>query len=475
MRRVLLLSLLALSCRRTPKEKPVPEEANAPPKAVTPHRVPPRTLAAGRAHACAVSEGALYCWGRDVREPKEILAVPTLFPNVKDVAEVAAAGAATCVRSNAGTVRCFGETAFLLPDQKGGVVAWPVDIKIEGATRIAMSPSAGCAIVKGGRVTCWGDALLAGVDPLSPIKGVEKAVDLALEENRACALRDDGAVLCWGDNRSGQLPLGEGLDKLVPDAHRVVGLPGAIAFETARYTFRIVAADGCVWAFGAPPALEAEYKVKATGPTKLARCAADVSPVPDAVELASGSGFECARRANGEVLCWGSNAAGQLGDNTVVTRTAPALVAARPPLGTNEPGEVTWAVKSVAKTSGPHWLQLDVTYARLEKEKRKSIKLLVLDIESHGLSKAGEDAASDAFMAVVGDCYAERLIGDPGLKGSVTRRMYAAGAPVLAGQNSLGGGKDKTFNACVDKGAAKIPLKPATAWVETRVDAQNDE
>lgn len=45
------------------------------------------------------------------------------------------------------------------------------------------------------------------------------------------------------------------------------------------------------------------------------------------VQLTAGSGFACARRAEGSVLCWGRNDSGQLGDGTTSDRIRPGLPA----------------------------------------------------------------------------------------------------------------------------------------------------
>ena len=46
----------------------------------------------------------------------------------------------------------------------------------------------------------------------------------------------------------------------------------------------------------------------------------------DVVQIAAGADFSCARRASGEVLCWGANDEAQLGDGTRVDRASPAPV-----------------------------------------------------------------------------------------------------------------------------------------------------
>lgn len=52
-------------------------------------------------------------------------------------------------------------------------------------------------------------------------------------------------------------------------------------------------------------------------------------PIPllsDAVEIKAGMGHTCARRRNGQVLCWGLNGAGELGDGTKLQRLSPVPV-----------------------------------------------------------------------------------------------------------------------------------------------------
>jgi alpha-tubulin suppressor-like RCC1 family protein len=51
-----------------------------------------------------------------------------------------------------------------------------------------------------------------------------------------------------------------------------------------------------------------------------------VPGIDDAVEVAAGAGFSCARSQGGAVVCWGDNASGQLGDGTTEARATPAPV-----------------------------------------------------------------------------------------------------------------------------------------------------
>ena len=83
-----------------------------------------------------------------------------------------------------------------------------------------------------------------------------------------CAVKADGTVWCWGSNTDGQLGIG---------------------------------ADGGV----------------AARPTRL-------DGIADAVEVAAGTAFTCARTRDGSVYCWGRNDVGQLGVGPATSRGSPA-------------------------------------------------------------------------------------------------------------------------------------------------------
>ena len=92
-------------------------------------------------------------------------------------------------------------------------------------------------------------------------------VELAAGEAHTCARSLDGFVACWGDNGVGQLGSSDSAPK--------------------RTT----------------PVL--------------------VSDVAHAVQIVAGKDHTCALTDEGEVLCWGSNKLGQLGDKTTVSSSEP--------------------------------------------------------------------------------------------------------------------------------------------------------
>jgi alpha-tubulin suppressor-like RCC1 family protein len=52
----------------------------------------------------------------------------------------------------------------------------------------------------------------------------------------------------------------------------------------------------------------------------------NVSGLTDAVDVAAGFEHSCARRASGQVVCWGRNDSGQSGDGTTMGRRTPVNV-----------------------------------------------------------------------------------------------------------------------------------------------------
>lgn len=65
-------------------------------------------------------------------------------------------------------------------------------------------------------------------------------------------------------------------------------------------------------------------------------------------QVAVGRFHACALRRNGELLCWGGNAFGQLGDGTRVNRPAPAVVGGLGPVARVAAGSKHTCVVTVA-------------------------------------------------------------------------------------------------------------------------------
>ena len=188
------------------------------------------------------------------------------------------------------------------------------------------------------------------------------------------ALKADGSVWAWGRNDNGQLGDGTTIEPPSPVQAFVPG-SGVVQIAAGRYHSLALQADGSVWAWGDNPfgqlgdepgskwppqqiqALDSDVVALAAGMGHSVALKKDGSvwtwgnsfhgqlghsralktqPVP-ALVLAPGSGVvavaagvthNLALKADGSVWAWGRNDGGQLGDGTLVERTAPVQVLA---------------------------------------------------------------------------------------------------------------------------------------------------
>ena len=120
------------------------------------------------------------------------------------------------------------------------------------------------------------DGVSPGAEPQSELEAaaiLPDIVEVTAGLSHTCALNAAGSVLCWGDHTYGQLGSGtRSLGTSNPYPRSVSGLPGG------------------------------------------------------AKAVAAGDTHTCALTADGWVMCWGSNAFGQLGDGTTVSQLAPVTV-----------------------------------------------------------------------------------------------------------------------------------------------------
>jgi alpha-tubulin suppressor-like RCC1 family protein len=139
-----------------------------------------QAIAAGAAHTCGISAGALFCWGRNdqgqVRGASgSNVAAPNQVTTFEDFTHVTAGTAHTCALRG-GVAYCFGSNA------EGALGRGP-----DGS-----GPSA--------------DAVALGLTYASIRAG----------DQFTCAVSTEGALYCWGANGSGQLGLGDASARAEP-------------------------------------------------------------------------------------------------------------------------------------------------------------------------------------------------------------------------------------------------------------------
>jgi alpha-tubulin suppressor-like RCC1 family protein len=152
--------------------------------------------------------------------------------------------------------------------------------------------------------------------------GIIGATDLALGFSHTCALLQNGRVRCWGDNTFGQLGTGNRTPQIrATTAANVSNLTDAVAIGAGLFHTCAVRVNGNVvcWGSNANGQLGNNAKEGQCDPG-ISSCGQTtpqaVVNLSQAVDVVAGETHSCALRADGSVRCWGNNESGQLGDGT---------------------------------------------------------------------------------------------------------------------------------------------------------------
>ena len=281
-------------------------------------------IGAGYNHTCAaLADGTVRCTGindfgqlGDGKTFKVFVPVKAL---VTSVVSIAGGANHTCVRLTGNTVSCFGANdRGQLGDgtTMNRLAATPV-VGLTNVTQIAAGRYHTCALINDGTVKCWGYSFQGQVGdgttmtrttPVA-VSGLSGVTQISLGSSHSCALLSDKTVKCWGD--------GMMLGTPSTDAKTPILLPGVtdVRALSAGQTHTCVVV-------GAPPA----NKVMCFGSNAFGQLGDDTldfrttpvqaTGISDVVDLASGSVFTCARLTSGSAKCWGSAQLGAMGDGT---------------------------------------------------------------------------------------------------------------------------------------------------------------
>jgi alpha-tubulin suppressor-like RCC1 family protein len=274
------------------------------------------SLAAGEVHSCGALAGKVKCWGGN-----------------------------SFGQLGAGDTRDRG--VYL--DEMGGALK-AVDL---GSGQWAVAVAAGgrhsCAVLKDGRVKCWGDNSVGQLGlgdtipritadalgdhlPFVDLGSGSKVKAIAAGLWHTCAVMDSGLLKCWGDNRIGQLGVGDTINRggnpndmgdnlppvdLAPALVQHVA-PGAYHTCVLLDTFEVKCwgnnehgETGTVrWAGG--------------GPGQMGDALPALTLGRRATGIAAGAFHTCALlEGTGDVKCWGLGFSGQLGLGMELEKIAP--------------------------------------------------------------------------------------------------------------------------------------------------------
>ncbi|MCP3143791.1 Ig-like domain-containing protein [Pyxidicoccus xibeiensis] len=306
------------------------------------------------------SDGTTWCWGDNMlgqtatgTDQSHLVPTPVgTATNWREVfvrlwgSQVGSLGAGACATRTDGTLWCTGrgdvgngstESPKVFTEASSGVSPWA-------------SPGAGmlhtCATRTDGSLWCWGNGgsgeLGSGGTSGNPrvaqvgtaLDWAQGKTDLGAGTKFTCARKTDGSLHCWGNNASGQLGVGDRVNRLVPTRVSVgstwrsvsAGVEHACGIQT----------DGSLWCWGSN--VHGQLGVHPGSANVPLSCGSGVacatSPLRigtanDWAKVAVGDDFTCALRSTGSLSCWGRNDVGQLGGGV----TGPQLCGGAPPLG----------------------------------------------------------------------------------------------------------------------------------------------
>jgi alpha-tubulin suppressor-like RCC1 family protein len=221
---------------------------------------------------------------------------------------------------------------------------------LTGATSASSRFGTTCAVTTARQVRCWGNnsrgQLGDGTTTNRPTAVLVRAVSgpgalggvaqVAVGSEHTCARLTNGRAACWGRNDDGQLGDGTEVDRTRPvlvrngaDTGVLTGV-GQLSAGTDHTCARLTDGRAACWGGNLHGQSGNGTSVDHELPTLV--LAADGSePLRQVAQVVAGRAMTCARRAGGQVRCWGENGLGQLGDGTQVDRWLPRPVVG--PLG----------------------------------------------------------------------------------------------------------------------------------------------
>lgn len=291
----------------------------------------------GNLHACVrLTFGDVECWG-------DASMSQTMGGERQPYAQLSRGGSFghhTCGITNSGGVECWGRNNDGQLGVNGTVgtnSATPIAIPLPGvASSVAVGGRSSCALLTDGDVWCWGwntGGQLGNGTVTSPVLTPTQALfsddvtAIALGELHLCGILVTGSVQCAGRNHYGQLGRGTTASASVahPTFQNVTGITGTpVDIAAGADTTCLLFADGAVRCWGRNNSGQAG--IGSTTPTNVTSPGTAVSLPSGVTSLAGGALYFCALIDDGTVRCWGSNAYGQLGNNSTTTSSSPVLV-----------------------------------------------------------------------------------------------------------------------------------------------------
>ncbi|MCK5160281.1 MAG: hypothetical protein KAQ99_01780 [Candidatus Aureabacteria bacterium] len=239
--------------------------------------------------------------------PDEVL-TPVQVPGLTDIISIAGGAYCSFAVKLDGTVWGWGDNSYALLADDSYEDQWsPVPIPgLFDVIKVQAGYQESVALKSDGTVWGWGDGFYATLDNYtvpSRIPGFDSIIDIAVGDAHILALKSDGTVLAWGYNFQGQLGIYTQSDEL--------GLPVQVLF------------------------------------------------LDDVTEIACGHYHSLARKSDGSIWAWGSNAYGEvgIGDSILYQRTPVKVL----PIEANAPPVILPGISDITIVGDDTSVTLDLT------------------------------------------------------------------------------------------------------------------
>eukprot|EP00551_Chaetoceros_affinis_P006769 CAMPEP_0203676422 /NCGR_PEP_ID=MMETSP0090-20130426/24478_1 /ASSEMBLY_ACC=CAM_ASM_001088 /TAXON_ID=426623 /ORGANISM="Chaetoceros affinis, Strain CCMP159" /LENGTH=443 /DNA_ID=CAMNT_0050542961 /DNA_START=40 /DNA_END=1371 /DNA_ORIENTATION=+ len=315
-------------------------------------------IALGGMHSCAIDNlNKLLCWGANragqlgdgTNENKNVPTVISLGHDSTYATQIALGGSHSCSIDSLGNLLCWGSNAYgQLGDGTGHSKNIPTIIPLGGdatyidtyPTQIALGNMHSCAIDNLNSLLCWGDnwygqlgdgtydeRKVPTVISLGDNADATFATKIALGADHSCTINNKNSLKCWGDNMAGQL--GDG----TYDENRNTPTTIYLGDDDTTYATHIALGNihSCAidnlnelqcWGNNFFGQLGDGTNNSTNTPTIIS-----VGDNPASLRvLGLGDNHSCIIDDLNNLLCWGSNYEGQLGDGTNDSKNTPTSI-----------------------------------------------------------------------------------------------------------------------------------------------------
>jgi alpha-tubulin suppressor-like RCC1 family protein len=295
-------------------------------------------IALGDRHALALkADGTVWAWGSDgfgqlgdgtVGSPS-VRATPGQVTGLTNVKAIAAGSTHSVALQGDGIVRTWGrDDAGQLGDGPGGDASGtptPVVVHLANVKAIAAGGHHTLAVRSDGTAWAWGSDGLgqqgdgtSGPANTSPVQvvGLTNVTTVTAGDSYSAAVRADGTVWAWGSDVFGNLGDGTTSSPLSqPVPTQVPRLNGVLSVVSAGEHTLAIRAENFVVSWGHDS--DGQLGDGGVGNPVDDQSPNSIGLATNLRAIAGGEAHTLALKADGTVMAWGDDSAGQLGDGTI--------------------------------------------------------------------------------------------------------------------------------------------------------------